>query len=139
LIYPFFRSLLFRLEPEQAHGFTLGLLRLAGALPPLRAMLGALFAAPRHPYTARLMSSTPDRGSTLAGLVAVPGQLPDLRRADLPACRFLERCERASDRCRTSLPVLDPDAPRSVACWHPLTQAAPAAFAAEPGIGAATR
>ena len=25
--------------------------------------------------------------------------LPDLRRADLPACRFAERCERASERC----------------------------------------
>jgi len=32
LIYPFFRSLLFRLDPEQTHGLTLGLLRAAGAL-----------------------------------------------------------------------------------------------------------
>jgi peptide/nickel transport system ATP-binding protein len=80
----------------------------------------ALFATPRHPYTARLMSSTPGPTSTLATLMPVPGQLPDLRRSDLPACRFVERCERADERCRVRLPVLDAQAERSVACWHPL-------------------
>jgi dihydroorotate dehydrogenase len=49
LIYPYFRSVLFRLEPERAHGLTLGLLRLAGSLPPLRAILSGLFAAPQEP------------------------------------------------------------------------------------------
>ncbi len=81
---------------------------------------GALFRAPRHPYTARLISSTPGPRSTLTELASVPGQLPDLRRADLPACRFLERCERASLVCRESLPVLDTGAEHGVACWHPL-------------------
>ncbi len=80
----------------------------------------ALFAAPRHPYTARLMSSSPDERSTIDSLLPVPGQLPDLRRADLPACRFAERCERATDRCRTERPRLDPGSTHSVACWHPL-------------------
>ena len=56
----------------------------------------ALFTAPRHPYTARLMSSTPGERSTIASLQPVPGNLPDLKRDDLPACRFAERCERAS-------------------------------------------
>jgi peptide/nickel transport system ATP-binding protein len=80
----------------------------------------ALFAAPRHPYTARLMSSTPGARGTLAALQPVPGQLPDLRRANLPACRFAERCERASERCRSERPRLDPEAAHGVACWHPL-------------------
>jgi peptide/nickel transport system ATP-binding protein len=80
----------------------------------------ALFSSPRHPYTARLMTSTPGEHSTLAGLAPVPGNLPDLRRTDLPACRFAERCERASDRCRTERPLLDPLAAHAVACWHPL-------------------
>jgi len=80
----------------------------------------ALFAAPRHPYTARLMSSTPGANSTLASLLPVPGALPDLRRTELPACRFSERCERADAQCREVLPMLESDAPRSVACWHPL-------------------
>jgi peptide/nickel transport system ATP-binding protein len=79
----------------------------------------ALFAAPRHPYTARLMSSTPHKDSTLESLLPVPGNLPDLRRSDLPACRFAERCERAVDNCRQSLPALDPMAEHAVACWSP--------------------
>jgi peptide/nickel transport system ATP-binding protein len=79
-----------------------------------------LFAAPRHPYTARLMSSTPQRDSTLASLLPVPGQLPDLRRADLPPCRFRQRCESASPACDGPLPLLDVDAAHPVACWHPL-------------------
>ena len=79
-----------------------------------------LFATPRHPYTARLISSTPDKDSTLAALSPVPGNLPDLRRNDLPACRFVERCERADDGCRAALPVLDLETPHAVACWHPL-------------------
>jgi peptide/nickel transport system ATP-binding protein len=80
----------------------------------------ALFAAPRHPYTARLMSSTPGASSTLDSLLPVPGQLPDLRRGDLPPCRFSERCERASERCREALPALDAGSEHAVACWHPL-------------------
>jgi peptide/nickel transport system ATP-binding protein len=84
----------------------------------------ALFEAPRHPYTARLMSSTPGELSALASLQPVPGHLPDLRRADLPACRFAERCERASERCRTERPLLEPAVRHGVACWHPLQGAA---------------
>ena len=82
----------------------------------------ALFEAPRHPYTARLMSSTPDANSTLASLEPVPGNLPDLRRADLPACRFSERCERATDTCRKAPPLLSRDDSHAVACWHPLME-----------------
>ncbi|MCY7316417.1 MAG: ABC transporter ATP-binding protein [Rubrivivax sp.] len=80
----------------------------------------ALFAAPRHPYTARLMSSTPDAQAQLSDLQPVPGQLPDLRRGDLPPCRFSARCSRASARCAGPLPPLVMDTQHSVACWHPL-------------------
>ena len=83
----------------------------------------SLFAAPRHPYTARLMSSTPGESSRIESLESVPGNLPDLRRDDLPACRFAERCERATDRCRSERPRLDPGERHAVACWHPLAQA----------------
>jgi len=80
----------------------------------------SLFAAPQHPYTARLMSSTPGERSTIAGLQPVPGNLPDLRRGDLPACRFAERCERATEHCRRERPHLGRTAAHAVACWHPL-------------------
>lgn len=48
-IYPFFRSLLFRLNPEQAHGLTLNLIRLAGSIPPVRSVLQKQFQPPDHP------------------------------------------------------------------------------------------
>jgi peptide/nickel transport system ATP-binding protein len=87
------------------------------------AATAALFAAPRHPYTAGLMSSTPRGNSSLASLLPVPGALPDLRRTDLPACRFSERCERVSDACAALLPTLSAASAQAhaVACWHPLT------------------
>ena len=76
--------------------------------------------APRHPYTARLLSSSPGPHSTLEGLQPVPGQLPDLRRDQLPACRFAERCERTQPRCHAEKPLLE--GAQGVACWHPLPQ-----------------
>lgn len=42
-MYRTLRPLLFRLDPERAHDLTLGLLALAGVLPPLRAALRSLF------------------------------------------------------------------------------------------------
>jgi peptide/nickel transport system ATP-binding protein len=81
---------------------------------------GELFARPRHPYTAKLIASTPAAESVLDRLAPIAGSLPDLRRADLPACRFFERCERSSERCRTELPPLDAACAHAVACWHPL-------------------
>ncbi len=51
-IYPFFRRLLFQLDPEQAHRLTLDLMRLAGKLPFLQYWLRAMFAAPSQPVQA---------------------------------------------------------------------------------------
>jgi len=48
-MYPLFRPLLFKLDPENAHHLTLQSVRLAGVLPPLRWFLRALFAAPEKP------------------------------------------------------------------------------------------
>ncbi len=48
-MYSLLRPLLFRLEPEQAHSLTLRMLRLAGALGPLKSFLQAFFAAPQMP------------------------------------------------------------------------------------------
>src|SRR6201999_726520 len=53
-----------------------------------------LFANPRHPYTAELIAATPDTAVSLDALAAIPGSLPDLRRPDLPPCRYSERCPR---------------------------------------------
>ena len=79
-----------------------------------------LFAAPRHPYTAQLIQATPAHDTRLERLSAIPGNLPDLRRADLPPCRFSERCPRASAQCAGALPRIDARDVQGVACWHPL-------------------
>ena len=92
-----------------------------------------LFASPRHPYTARLMSSTPGPRTVLQTLAPVPGQLPDLRRGNLPACRFAERCERADEHCRSVMPRLEATQDHAVACWHPLGENVPGTAAARTG------
>ena len=80
-----------------------------------------LFASPRHPYTAKLIAATPGETTRLDALAAIPGGLPDLRRIDLPVCRYSARCERQSEDC------LVPPLPRRshgdgslVVCRHPL-------------------
>ena len=81
----------------------------------------ALFGKPLHPYTARLIASTPRPDGSVDALDSIPGNLPDLRRDDLPACRFYERCERALARCPIEPPpeiVHGPD--HGVRCFNPL-------------------
>ena len=79
-----------------------------------------LFAHPRHPYTAELIAATPDSAANLDELAAIPGSLPDLRRTDLPPCRYSERCPRKIDACAQPLPHGVPGAAHIVACWNPL-------------------
>jgi peptide/nickel transport system ATP-binding protein len=81
-----------------------------------------LFAHPRHPYTAELMAATPDSAAKLDDLAAIPGSLPDLRRTDLPPCRYSERCPRKIAACAQPLPHSAPDATHIVACWNPLPE-----------------
>jgi peptide/nickel transport system ATP-binding protein len=89
-----------------------------------------LFAKPRHPYTAELIAATPDSAASLSELAAVPGALPDLRRPDLPPCRYSERCPRKIDACARPLPHGTPHRDHFVACWNPLSVAAPSPTAA---------
>ena len=79
-----------------------------------------LFARPRHPYTAKLIAATPKPDTRLADLSAIPGNLPDVRRADLPHCRYSARCERREARCEAPLPLLAVGQSHIVACWQPL-------------------
>jgi peptide/nickel transport system ATP-binding protein len=79
-----------------------------------------LFTHPRHPYTAELIAATPDSAPSLDELASIPGSLPDLRRTDLPPCRYSERCPRKIDACAKPLPPPDPSAAHFVACSNPL-------------------
>jgi peptide/nickel transport system ATP-binding protein len=80
-----------------------------------------LFARPRHhPYTAKLIAATPKPGTQLADLAAIPGNLPDVRRGNLLACRYSARCERRADGCAAPLPLVAVGQSHMVACWQPL-------------------
>ncbi len=48
-MYPLFRSLLFKLDPEVAHALTLRLVGLAGRIPPSRWILQGMFTPPARP------------------------------------------------------------------------------------------
>jgi oligopeptide/dipeptide ABC transporter ATP-binding protein len=55
--------------------------------------------APRHPYTAGLLRSSPDLDDESLRLEPIPGQPPDLLNP-APGCPFAERCGLASAECR---------------------------------------
>lgn len=79
-----------------------------------------LFRAPRHPYTARLIASTPRPGATLGDLKPIPGGVPDLR-GNLPPCRYRARCDRAIPACdEPPLPRVELTPGHTVACRVPL-------------------
>jgi peptide/nickel transport system ATP-binding protein len=81
-----------------------------------------LFSRPRHPYTTKLIASTPSPQQSIATLASIPGNLPDLRREDLPSCRFHARCDRALADCTVkTLPTVEIGASsHSVRCFNPL-------------------
>ncbi|WP_183068122.1 ABC transporter ATP-binding protein [Streptomyces sp. gCLA4] len=80
----------------------------------------ALFARPRHPYTAALLASTPRMEGPRGRLAAIEGQPPDLREP-LHGCAFASRCPLATEVCdqRAPLPAAAPDRPdHRAACHH---------------------
>ncbi|MER5886273.1 ABC transporter ATP-binding protein [Streptomyces sp. NPDC001941] len=79
----------------------------------------ALFARPRHPYTAALLASTPRLTAPGGRLAAIPGRPPDLR-TPVTGCAFADRCALATDLCRTR-PATRPHPERpdhTAACHH---------------------
>ena len=82
------------------------------------------FAAPRHPYTKRLLESLPSREHGISG---IPGQIPAL--IDPPGgCRFHPRCTSASARCAAARPDVSEAGPdHLIRCHHPVEAAREAA------------
>jgi peptide/nickel transport system ATP-binding protein len=80
-----------------------------------------LFAHPRHPYTAKLLRSVPSAVDSIDALQPIEGNLPDLRRGDLPPCRFSERCDRRLPICdQPGLALAMNGDAHLVACRNPL-------------------
>ena len=78
----------------------------------------ALFSAPRHPYTAALLSAVPEpdprtrsRRIVLQGEVANPAAPP-------PGCYLHPRCPHAIDRCRSETPAWQEISPAHFVACH---------------------
>ena len=83
-----------------------------------RAPAGALYAAPRHPYTLGLLNSSPPLHGERVELEGIPGSPPDL--TDMAkGCSFHPRCPYAMEKCASTAPPLRPidETGRVVACW----------------------
>ncbi len=83
------------------------------------ASTATLLANPLHPYTRRLLAATPTAAGNLSDLRSIPGSLPDLRRADLEACRFANRCDRRLPACDQPMQWRDIAPGHRIACWNP--------------------
>jgi dipeptide transport system ATP-binding protein len=81
-----------------------------------------LFAAPRHPYTAALLDSLPERALGRARLPTIPGMVPGID--DRPqGCLFNPRCGYADDICRMVPPALTGPPGRRARCHYPIMAA----------------
>ncbi|MEP3331210.1 ABC transporter ATP-binding protein [Sedimentitalea sp.] len=79
-----------------------------------------VFVHPRHPYSRMLLASMPYGKESADNLKPMGGNLPDLRRDDLPTCRFAERCPRVQDQCRTErIPETRIGQDHTVRCFFP--------------------
>jgi peptide/nickel transport system ATP-binding protein len=77
----------------------------------------AIFNAPQHPYTQRLLQAFPDierPGSALASIPGNPPRLDDLP----PGCRFEPRCHRREAICTAQAPPVIRVAPGHTAACH---------------------
>jgi dipeptide transport system ATP-binding protein len=82
----------------------------------------ALFATPRHPYTAALLDALPERAHGRARLPTIPGVVPGID--DRPTgCLFNPRCGYATDLCRSTKPPVT----HGARCHYPLVGAEAAA------------
>jgi len=79
-----------------------------------------IFRAPRHPYTAGLLSCLPQAGRSKdkAPLATIPGFLP-VPGETISGCVFAARCAVAEDLCRTNEPAYASHDGRTSKCHFP--------------------
>lgn len=77
-----------------------------------------LFKNPMHPYTVGLMKCIPRIDSAVDKLYSIPGYIP--HPSQFPeGCRFNDRCEHATELCRTKMPeLIELEEGHKVRCWQ---------------------
>jgi len=83
------------------------------------AQAAALYAAPRHPYTRGLLNSIPKLRQDETPVIYHPiaGELPTPL-SPPTGCHFHTRCPQAEDRCRSTVPPLNPVGEQRAAACH---------------------
>jgi oligopeptide/dipeptide ABC transporter ATP-binding protein len=77
----------------------------------------SLFNNPQHPYTRGLLKSVPNVDDREYKLEPIPGSLPNLKEK-ITGCRFHQRCEFATEKCRTQSPhTFTAGENHTVRCW----------------------
>jgi len=77
-----------------------------------------IFENPMHPYTVGLLKSLPDRAPPGARLPTISGSVPSP--LQFPSgCRFRNRCERASQECSKTPPLVTLGEGHQAFCHHP--------------------
>jgi len=75
-----------------------------------------VFRHPRHPYTQGLLNSLPLLGSEGHPLRPIPGRVPSPFEWPI-GCRFIDRCNRRTERCAEPPPLFRPSLARTHRCW----------------------
>lgn len=77
-----------------------------------------LFRKPMHPYTVGLMKCIPRIDSSVDKLYSIPGYIP--HPSQFPeGCRFNDRCEHVTDKCREKMPeLIEIEEGHKVRCWQ---------------------
>ncbi|UCH61386.1 MAG: ABC transporter ATP-binding protein [Anaerolineales bacterium] len=79
-----------------------------------------IFARPRHPYTAALMSAFPSIKGPKVRLEGLKGEPPDLL-SPPTGCRFHPRCIQAREECQQEKPPKSYSSPEHIFyCWNPV-------------------
>lgn len=83
-----------------------------------------LYSNPTHPYTQALLSAIPEADPDKAKAnkrIPIKGEIPSpINPKD--CCRFAERCQYATDRCRSEMPKLREISPGHMAACHLLDE-----------------
>ena len=80
----------------------------------------AVYSAPRHPYTAALLSANPEPDPDLArDRITLPAEVPSLM-ARPAGCEFHTRCPWVRVDCRSQAPSVTAERDRRFTCHHPL-------------------